>query len=250
MSLRLLICSAAFFGSWLPVIADTFVYDDAGRLRSATQTSGLIQTYIPDEESNLQSVGHSGSDTTDTNGPGNGIPDWWENYWFGTRGIDPLATPQGDGVSNLMKYALGLNPLVHTAGAPVALAFQTYAGDGKSYPYLTFIRAKDGAAILTVEQSSGLATWQSGPAYFQQVSVQDLGDGTERVILRSLTPLPGASNLFFRLKASHGTSPSTAYYTVPGATGVPAISGWALACLGVLIPVGAGRYLRRPIAAR
>ena len=44
---------------------------------------------------------------------GNGLPDPWELYYFGHIGVDPNANPFGDGMSNLYKYAMGLNPLVN-----------------------------------------------------------------------------------------------------------------------------------------
>lgn len=182
--------------------ADTFTYDDAGRLTTAAQSTGVLHAYAYDDEGNLLSATHSSTDTTDTGGPGNGIPDWWENFYFGTRGIAPLACPRGDGVSNLLKYALGLNPLIPTPGAPVSVTLQTYQ-DGKIYPYLTFVRFKEAAGILQMEQSGDLRTWQSGSLRFAQVgAVEDLGNGTEKVVLRSLIPVPNALIVFFRLKVS------------------------------------------------
>lgn len=142
-STRCVLLLLALAGTCSPIHADTFVYDDAGRLSSATQASGLIHTYVPDEESNLLSATHSGTDTTDTGGAGNGIPDWWEDYYFGMRGIDPLATPAGDGISNLMKYVLGLNPLVHPSGPLMTFSFRLFT-DGNIYPYLRLFRFYNG----------------------------------------------------------------------------------------------------------
>ena len=42
----------------------------------------------------------------------NQIPDWWQMLYFGSLGIDPAGNPAGDGISNLRKYQLGLNPRV------------------------------------------------------------------------------------------------------------------------------------------
>ncbi len=41
---------------------------------------------------------------------GNGLPDWWEWYYFGHLGVDPNADPDGDGRSNLMEYLDGTDP--------------------------------------------------------------------------------------------------------------------------------------------
>ncbi len=41
---------------------------------------------------------------------GSGLPDWWELKYFGQTGIDPYASAAGDGLSNLQKFQMGLNP--------------------------------------------------------------------------------------------------------------------------------------------
>ena len=90
--------------------ADSFQYDDSGRLFQATQSNGLIHNYSTDDEGSLLTASSSATDTTAGGGLGNGISDWWESYYFGTSGLDPNASPLGDGVPYLMKFALGLDP--------------------------------------------------------------------------------------------------------------------------------------------
>jgi hypothetical protein len=41
---------------------------------------------------------------------GNGLPDAWEQLYFGRTGIDPLADPDGDALNNLAEYKAGTNP--------------------------------------------------------------------------------------------------------------------------------------------
>jgi YD repeat-containing protein len=177
-------------------VTNSFEYDDAGRLRSARTTTGLQHRYTYDEEGNLTAVEHTATATGNS-----AIPDWWENYYFGRVGIDPLGSAAHDGVSNLMKYALGASPLVPLSSPAGSISFASYT-DGKTYPYITYVCAQEAASMLVVEQSSDAVTWQSGSACFEQVSAQDLGDGTERVVWRCLTPLPSASTLTFRLNAN------------------------------------------------
>lgn len=44
---------------------------------------------------------------------GNGLPDWWEQKYFGQRtGTNPAADPDGDGLTNLQEYQRGTNPLL------------------------------------------------------------------------------------------------------------------------------------------
>jgi YD repeat-containing protein len=180
-------------------LAETFVYDDAGRLRAATQANGLTQSYTYDAEANLVQVRHLSTDTSGTGGSGNGIPDWWEYFYFGQRGIDPLASPAHDGIGNLMKFALGLDPTLPSFVPPVAFVFESFV-DGKVYPFVQFVRSRDAASTLAPEQSLDLVSWQSGSSAFVLVSATDLGDGTEFVIMRSLIPRATTSRLFFRLK--------------------------------------------------
>jgi hypothetical protein len=42
---------------------------------------------------------------------GNGLPDVWEMFYFGHLGVDPNADPDNDGLTNLMEFRNGTNPL-------------------------------------------------------------------------------------------------------------------------------------------
>jgi hypothetical protein len=62
-------------------------------------------------------IGFSGIFLVDTGGrsfdsDGDGLPDWWEKLYFNDpRVANPLADPDGDGVSNYDEYLAGSNPL-------------------------------------------------------------------------------------------------------------------------------------------
>jgi YD repeat-containing protein len=197
--MKLLPLVFTLLASVLPVWADSFSYDDAGRLTAAVQSNGLSHSYTPDEEGNLLTVAHTGSDTTDGGGPGNNLPDWWEYAYFGMRGVDPQASPLGDGYGNLLKYALGLDPTVVVKGNPLALSLPIY-NDGQIYPTLIFTRAKEASGFLTLQQSGELSIWQTSNVYLELVGVQDLGDGNEQITTRSLSAFSTRPRLFFRLK--------------------------------------------------
>ncbi len=76
-------------------------------------------------------------DGTDTNG--NGLPDWWEQLYFGgpTNAIPNLDSDQ-DGLTNLQEYQAGTSPLdtasvlqitkMELSGANVAISFPTILG--------------------------------------------------------------------------------------------------------------------------
>ncbi|MEX2382362.1 MAG: hypothetical protein WD490_08265 [Opitutales bacterium] len=74
---------------------------------------------------------------------------------------DPGDTPAGDGVENLLKYALGVPPMESAAGSlPVA---KIEEAEGKEYLTLSFDKNPYAAGIeYTVEISSDFEQWESG----------------------------------------------------------------------------------------
>jgi hypothetical protein len=84
-----------------------------------------------------------------------GLPDYWEQTYFGnTTNALPGADPEGDSVSNLVEYALGLNPIVaDRSGLP------TYRWNlvTATLDY-TFLRLRP-ELTYTVECSTNLAVW-------------------------------------------------------------------------------------------
>ena len=112
------------------------------------------------------------------------------------------ATPAGDGITNLMKYALNLDPLTSgDASLPVA---GTTTVSGTKYLTITYtqvIAATD--IVYTVEVSADLQTWNSGSGFTAQVSVTNNPDGvTQTVVVQDLTPLGNAERRFIRLKVA------------------------------------------------
>jgi hypothetical protein len=84
-----------------------------------------------------------------------GLPDYWEQTYFGnTTNAVPGADPEGDGVSNLVEYALGLNPIVaDRSGLP------TYRwNEATATLDYTFLRLRP-ELTYTVECSTNLAVW-------------------------------------------------------------------------------------------
>jgi hypothetical protein len=119
----------------------------------------------------------------------------------------PLATPFGDGVPNLLKYAFQMNlagPDVHTllpggdSGLPSA---QLVNIGGRSYWQFEFIRRKGSGLIYTPQKSTTLAPG-SFVAMTGTTAVQNLGAECERVIV--LEPVPPATmpNFFSRVRVT------------------------------------------------
>jgi hypothetical protein len=104
--------------------------------------------------------------------------------------------PMGDGVSNLMKYALGLNPMVGTtAGLPVS---GTAVINGTNCHTFTYTKV-DAATDITYhpEWSSDLATWTN--TGLTEVVLSD--NGTTQVVQDSL-PVSGTGPVFFHLRVT------------------------------------------------
>jgi hypothetical protein len=112
------------------------------------------------------------------------------------------ACPFCDGISNLMKYVLNLDPKANgLGGLPVAAPMLI---DGDNYLTLTYtqlIAATD--VTYTVEVSGDMQTWSSGNNQTATVSVTNRPDGVTRsVIVQDLMPMDSILQRFIRLKVT------------------------------------------------
>ena len=127
----------------------------------------------------------------------------WRNTYFhnpsnvgaGANG----ARPAGDGVPNLIKYALGLNP------TNVATAAQLPSGGiqsdgGTNYLTLTVNRAAQPSDITYIVEVSGNLTsgWLSGPP-----NTMTLVNTAAQLVVRDNTPQPAATTRFIRLRVTN-----------------------------------------------
>lgn len=121
---------------------------------------------------------------------------WRASYFTIAEFADPavsgvLANPAGDGICNLIKYALGLDP--RRSSAPSSLA--AFANEGN---YLTLSVPRSATATdvtFTALVSGDLKTWNSGPAY-----TTVLINTPTLYKVRDNTPLTGAAGRFIRLQ--------------------------------------------------
>lgn len=104
------------------------------------------------------------------------------------------AAPAGDGVANLVKFALGLDP--RAPASREALPEVRRTADGALE--LRFIRPKETGLRYRVEVSSDLERWSSGPGATEVVEIADLGD-REEIATRDLSS-SGQSRRFIRLR--------------------------------------------------
>ena len=118
--------------------------------------------------------------------------------WLLEMGVDPgelgdADSPAGDGVANLLKYALGLPPLVPVGGPLVAPAFVEDGGGQYLALDLALNPQAQGIAVR-VETSADLADWQSGEGH-----TVTLEHTAERIHARDALAAGDAARRFIRL---------------------------------------------------
>ena len=112
------------------------------------------------------------------------------------------ADPDGDGIPNLLEYALNLDPKKPgTLGTPTV--GQTTVS-GQQFLTLTYTRVLSATGITYSPQVSGdLGTWNGGTGYTVAVSTTNNADGvTQTVVVRDTVPTTGANRRFARLAVS------------------------------------------------
>ncbi len=153
---------------------------------------------------------YTGSATSDADG--DSLPDEWET----SHGLNPAdngtydplqgayGDPDGDLISNLMEYALGLDPSLHdSSGLPTA-TLEINATDGKQY--LTFQHRRrvqrDGIHYLVETATSpDASSWNDSSTGLEEFSSQPTGDGiTELRTVRILPATDLTTRKLVRLK--------------------------------------------------
>jgi hypothetical protein len=136
--------------------------------------------------------------------------DVWKQARFGTNAGDVQtggdeADPDGNGVSNLMEYALGAQ-----FGSSAA-TFMPMKGNAEPYLSLSFVRATSDV-IYTVQVSDDLATWQNGSVYspYGDVSAnafttevsRSVVGGIETIVVRDNVTNNDSTQRFMRLQVT------------------------------------------------
>jgi hypothetical protein len=127
----------------------------------------------------------------------------WRNNYFGNpsnvgAGANG-ASPAGDRVSNLIKYALGLNPLAPATAAQLPLgSIQSY--NGTNYLTLTINRSADPVDLTYIVEVSGSSTagWVSGSPNTVIVT-----NTAGQLVVRDNTPVPSSNARYIRLQVTN-----------------------------------------------
>jgi hypothetical protein len=104
------------------------------------------------------------------------------------------ASPAGDGVPNVSKYALGLNPFTPVQpGQLTSASIQQVSGQG----YLTLVANRNANPPdigLVAAVSSDLQCWSSAPT-----NTTTLTNTVSQIVIRNNWPVGGGTNQFMRL---------------------------------------------------
>jgi hypothetical protein len=107
----------------------------------------------------------------------------------------PLDNPAGDGVSNLIKFALGLDPLVPVReGLPYP---ETVLEEGQQYLSILFQRSTEAVGVrIRLQASPNLVDWNEIPGNFQVI---DSAGGLELIRARDIEAVGNSPRRFLRL---------------------------------------------------
>lgn len=132
---------------------------------------------------------------------------WRGEHFTGAELADPavsgdLADPDGDGVPNLLEYALDLDP--HSANVQGQPTVGTLTLGQNSYLTLTYTRVTAATGLTYTPQVSGdLQTWNSDKGAVVAVSTANNADGlTQTVVVRDGIPISGGGPRFLRLRVT------------------------------------------------
>jgi hypothetical protein len=180
-------------------VIDNVTYDPRGYLYLSSTSGSSSSTF-----QGFGSVGRGPVRifaTPADSGPGGGdtFADWpaLTTLPAGQRGPD--ATPAGDDVKNIVKYALGVLPL-ESAAARLPVETTVEEG-GQTYPAVTFVRSRNAPGVSIVVDAASTVEFNDDLGV-TTVSVEDLGNGTERVTIRSNTSVIAQGLQFFRINVT------------------------------------------------
>ncbi len=125
---------------------------------------------------------------------------WRDNHFGNPSNVGAGAngvSPTGDGVPNLIKYALGLDPSM-TATRSQLPSGNLQSASGQNYLTLTVNRSAEPSDVTyVVEVSSNLLGWVSGPP-----NTVTLTNTASQLVVRDTEPVPAATARFMRLRVT------------------------------------------------
>jgi hypothetical protein len=119
---------------------------------------------------------------------GGGFANWAASYSLpdGKNGL--LQDGDGDGFSNAAEFAFGTNPA--QPGNKPQLDQKSVSVNGQSFPAAQYVRNKGATGVAIQIRASNSVTFDSAAQVVEVTLAEDLGNGLERVTVRSVTSAP------------------------------------------------------------
>lgn len=129
-----------------------------------------------------------------------GYTAWIEAFDLPEELASPESDAAGDGVSNLIKYALGVDPVDSAADAlPVA---EVLSLEEMQYPSITLVvRDDDPNLKVEAEASSDMENWDVPMTGIENVPQNNVPDGFRRYSWRTVSPAETEEPVFLRINA-------------------------------------------------
>lgn len=163
-----------------------YVVPEVGSGIITTRFNGVVQAPYVVDDIHMISVGDSVPA---------GYAEWVAEHELDGSQSGMEADPDGDGIENLLEYALGSDPL---APSVFDLPIQSIVNvGGEDYLTLTFTRPVGIAGVdYVVEESADLVDWDSGPVEL----ASSVEDGLKIVTYRDSMPMTENERRFLRLR--------------------------------------------------
>jgi kumamolisin len=129
----------------------------------------------------------------------------WSSTQFGADATTPSvggegADPNNNGVPNLLEYAFGSNP-TQTGTEPLPVVTTALGSDNQEHLEITFNQLTGASGLTyTVQVSSDLVTWSSGPSATTVVSQSPNGSGLMQVTVMDNTAASSTGRRFIRVQ--------------------------------------------------
>lgn len=176
------------------VITGTLEVNEEGQLEGATTYGADDFTFVVDSAfltDSLESWRALNFSHTDLDDP------MKESTVWGTQ-----ADPDRDGLLNDAELALGTDPNDPTDGDG-GITLGTADEGGQTLITLSYLRFSDDPALsVTPELSTNLSSWNSGPTFFETLSVIDQGNGYKLITVKTLPAATPRTTAFARLAIS------------------------------------------------
>lgn len=115
----------------------------------------------------------------------------------------PYADADGDGRANIMEYALGTDPNDSSDASDGTTQALADDGSGDTYLYYSYLYLRNEPSLTyTLESSTDLHTWNSGPTWFQFVSDAVIDASYSQATYKALPSTTVEPSLFVRLSVT------------------------------------------------